>query len=86
MHAPNHPQQPPTRKRRRRRSLLLSFLGFGIQPPTASWGNMLSGALDNITRAPWLIVAPGIFIWFTVLCIFLLADGLRDALDPRLKE
>ncbi len=64
----------------------LSFLGFGIQPPTASWGNMLSGALDNITRAPWLIVAPGIFIWFTVLCIFLLADGLRDALDPRLKE
>jgi peptide/nickel transport system permease protein len=64
----------------------LSFLGLGIQPPTASWGNMLSGALDNITRAPWLIVAPGLFITFTVLCIFLLADGLRDALDPRLKE
>ncbi len=64
----------------------LSFLGFGIQPPTPSWGNMLSGALDNITRAPWLIVAPGIFIWFTVLCIFLMADGLRDAFDPRLKE
>ena len=64
----------------------LSFLGFGIQPPTASWGNMLSGALENITRAPWLIVAPGIFIWFTVLCIFLLADGLRDAFDPRLTE
>ena len=64
----------------------LSFLGFGIQPPTASWGNMLSGALDNITRAPWLIVAPGVFIWITVLCIFLLADGLRDALDPRLTE
>ncbi len=64
----------------------LSFLGLGIQPPTASWGNMLSGALDNITRAPWLIVAPGLFITFTVLCIFLLADGLRDALDPRLNE
>lgn len=64
----------------------LSFLGFGIQPPTPSWGNMLSGALDNITRAPWLIVAPGIFIWFTVLCIFLMADGLRDAFDPRLRE
>ncbi len=64
----------------------LSFLGFGIQPPTPSWGNMLSGALDNVTRAPWLIVAPGMFIWFTVLCIFLIADGLRDAFDPRLKE
>lgn len=64
----------------------LSFLGLGIQPPTASWGNMLSGALDNITRAPWLIVAPGILITLTVLCIFLLADGLRDALDPRLNE
>ncbi len=64
----------------------LSFLGLGIQPPTASWGNMLSGALDNITRAPWLIVAPGLFITVTVLCIFLLADGLRDAMDPRLME
>jgi len=64
----------------------LSFLGLGIQPPTASWGTMLSGALDNITRAPWLIVAPGLFITVTVLCIFLLADGVRDAMDPRLME
>ncbi len=64
----------------------LSFLGLGVQPPTASWGNMLSGALDNITRAPWLVVAPGLFIFFTVLCIFLFADGLRDAMDPRLQE
>ncbi len=64
----------------------LSFLGLGVQPPTASWGNMLSGALDNITRAPWLVIAPGLFIFFTVLCIFLFADGLRDALDPRLEE
>lgn len=64
----------------------LSFLGLGVQPPTASWGNMLSGALDNITRAPWLIIAPGLFIFSTVLCVFLLADGLRDALDPRLKD
>ncbi len=64
----------------------LSFLGLGVQPPTASWGNMLSGALDNITRAPWLVVAPGLFIFFTVLCIFLVADGLRDAMDPRLQE
>jgi peptide/nickel transport system permease protein len=64
----------------------LSFLGLGVQPPTASWGNMLSGALDNITRAPWLVVAPGLFIFSTVLCIFLVADGLRDAMDPRLQE
>ncbi len=64
----------------------LSFLGLGVQPPTASWGNMLSGALDNISRAPWLVVAPGLFIFFTVLCIFLFADGLRDAMDPRLQE
>jgi peptide/nickel transport system permease protein len=47
---------------------------------------MLSGALDEITRAPWLIVAPGLSITLTVLCIFLLADGLRDAFDPRLRE
>lgn len=64
----------------------LSFLGLGVQPPTASWGNMLSGALDNITRSPWLIIAPGFFIFITVLCVFLLADGLRDAMDPRLKD
>ncbi len=64
----------------------LSFLGLGVQPPTASWGNMLSSALDNISRAPWLIVAPGLFIFFTVLCIFLFADGVRDAMDPRLQE
>jgi peptide/nickel transport system permease protein len=64
----------------------LSFLGLGVQPPTASWGNMLSGALNNISRAPWLVVAPGAFIFFTVLCIFLFADGLRDAMDPRLQK
>ncbi len=64
----------------------LSFLGLGVQPPTASWGNMLSGALGNTTRAPWLVLAPGVFIFVTVLCIFLFADGLRDAMDPRLME
>jgi peptide/nickel transport system permease protein len=64
----------------------LSFLGLGVQPPTASWGNMLSGALTNIARAPWLVIAPGLFIFFTTLCIYLFADGLRDAMDPRLKE
>jgi peptide/nickel transport system permease protein len=63
----------------------LSYLGLGVQPPTASWGNMLQNSLDYITRAPWLVVAPGIMIFLTVLAIFLLADGLRDAFDPRMK-
>ena len=62
----------------------LSFLGFGVQPPTPSWGNMLSGALIHINDAPWLTVIPGFFIMVTVLCIFLFSDGLRDALDPQI--
>jgi ABC-type dipeptide/oligopeptide/nickel transport system permease subunit len=64
----------------------LSYLGLGVRPPTASWGNMLNNSLDNISRAPWLVIGPGFMIFFTVLCIFLIADGLRDALDPRLKN
>ena len=62
----------------------ISFLGFGIQPPTPSWGNMLSNALEYVRRAWWLVAAPGAAISFTVLCVLLLTDGLRDALDPRL--
>ncbi len=61
----------------------LSYLGFGIQAPQASWGNMLSGSMDFFHRAPWLVYPPGIMIFLTVLCVVLLADGLRDALDPR---
>lgn len=64
----------------------LSYLGLGVQPPTPSWGNMLSSALENITRAPWLVVTPGLFITVTVLCIFLIADGLRDAFDPQMTD
>ncbi|MBI5653357.1 MAG: ABC transporter permease [Chloroflexi bacterium] len=64
----------------------LSFLGLGIQAPTASWGNMLNGSLENFENAPWLVFLPGFFITITVLCIFLITDGLRDAFDPRLKE
>jgi peptide/nickel transport system permease protein len=60
----------------------LSFLGFGIQPPTPSWGNMLSGAQSQIFTAPWLIYFPGLFILITVLAVNFLGDGLRDALDP----
>ena len=64
----------------------VSFLGFGIQPPTPSWGNMLGNSLEYVRKAWWLVLAPGLAISFTVLCVFLLADGLRDALDPRLRR
>ncbi len=63
----------------------LSFLGFGIQPPTASWGNMLTKATQFTTHGPWLIYPPGVLIFITVLCLYLIGDGLRDALDPRLR-
>lgn len=61
----------------------LSFLGFGVQVPLSSWGNMLSGSQDMFRRAPWLVYPPGAMIFITVLCVILLADGLRDAFDPR---
>jgi peptide/nickel transport system permease protein len=63
----------------------LSFLGFGIQPPTASWGNMLANAESNMSIAPWVAIFPGLCILVTVLSINYLGDGLRDALDPRAK-
>ena len=63
----------------------LSFLGIGIQPPTPSWGNMLQNAQDFIWTTPWLAIWPGAMIFLTVLCFNFLGDGLRDALDPRLK-
>lgn len=61
----------------------ISFLGLGVQPPTATWGNMLTGARENIDKAPWLWMIPGLFIVLTVLSINFVGDGLRDALDPR---
>ena len=63
----------------------LSFLGLGIQPPTPSWGNMLSRAQEYLLKASWLAIFPGLFIFLTVLSFNFLGDGLRDALDPRLK-
>ncbi len=63
----------------------LSFLGLGVQPPTPSWGIMLAEGRNLITTSPWICVFPGLAILFTVLGFNLLGDGLRDALDPRLK-
>jgi peptide/nickel transport system permease protein len=64
----------------------LSFLGLGISPPTPSWGNMLTNASQDLSRGPWLVYAPGAAIFVTVLCLYLVGDGLRDALDPRLNR
>ena len=62
----------------------LSFLGLGIAPPTASWGNMLTNAVGTLGRAPWLVWGPGVAIFATVLALYLLGDAVRDAIDPRL--
>ncbi len=64
----------------------LSFLGMGVQPPAASWGNMLSEARSFLFTAPWLMLYPGMAILTTVLGFVLLGDGLRDALDVKMKE
>ena len=63
----------------------LSFLGLGVQPPTPSWGNMISDGRDAIITAWWISTFPGLAIVFTVIAFNLLGDGLRDALDPRLR-
>jgi peptide/nickel transport system permease protein len=63
----------------------LSFLGAGVQPPTASWGTLIADGQDLIVTRPWLSLAPGIMIVLTVLSLNVFGDGLRDALDPRAK-
>lgn len=60
----------------------LSFLGFGIQPPTPSWGNLLSDAQDNFLHSPWLAIFPGVMIFLTIISVNYIGDGLRDAFDP----
>jgi dipeptide transport system permease protein len=64
----------------------LGFLGLGAQPPTPEWGTMLAGALQYYQRAWWVLTFPGLSILVTVLAFNLLGDGLRDALDPKLKR
>jgi peptide/nickel transport system permease protein len=64
----------------------LSFLGLGAQPPEPSWGNMLSESRTLLELAPWLAIFPGLAIMFAVLGFNLLGDGLRDVLDPRMKQ
>ena len=64
----------------------LGFLGMGAQPPTPEWGTMLAEAREFILRAPWVVTFPGLAILITVLAINLMGDGLRDALDPKLKR
>lgn len=64
----------------------LSFLGLGVQAPTPEWGALLSGGRTFIRKAPWLCIFPGLCILIFVLALNLLGDGLRDALDPKLKK
>ncbi|MBM3508282.1 MAG: ABC transporter permease [Alphaproteobacteria bacterium] len=63
----------------------ISYLGYGVQPPLASWGNMLTNAQGYFNTVPWLAVLPGVAITATVMGFNFLGDGLRDALDPRLR-
>lgn len=64
----------------------LSFIGLGVQPPTPEWGAMLAAARQFIRQAPHLVIFPGVAIAITVLALNLMGDGLRDALDPKLKN
>lgn len=64
----------------------LSFLGLGVQPPDATWGNMLSKSREFITIAPHLMILPGSLITIVVLCLYIIGDGLRDAFDPTAQD
>ncbi|MCG8563871.1 MAG: ABC transporter permease subunit, partial [Desulfobacterales bacterium] len=64
----------------------LGFLGMGAQPPTPEWGAMLANSLQFVQRAWWVVTFPGLAILFTVLAFNLAGDGLRDALDPKMKR
>jgi len=63
----------------------LSFLGLGVPPPTATWGSIVNDGREYLRGAPWITFFPGVLIVFAVLSFNLLGDGLRDALDPKLR-
>jgi peptide/nickel transport system permease protein len=65
---------------------VLSYFGFGIKPPGASWGNLVSTGQGLVDVDPKLVFIPGLLIFFTVLSLNLVGDGLRDALDPYMTE
>ncbi len=65
---------------------MLSFIGLGVQPPTPEWGSMIAGGRSLIRSCPWMVTFPGIFIMLAVLSLNMFGDGLRDALDPKLKK
>jgi peptide/nickel transport system permease protein len=67
-------------------SSMLSFIGLGVQPPTPEWGSMIAGGRSLIRSCPWMVIFPGIFIMLAVLSLNMFGDGLRDALDPKLKK
>jgi len=64
----------------------LSFLGLGAPPPYPTWGAILNGGRSFLRNAPWISTFPGVFIFLTVLAFNFVGDGLRDALDPKLKK
>ncbi len=64
----------------------LSYIGLGVQPPTPEWGAMLSSARGFLREYPYMLIFPGLFIAISVLCLNMFGDGLRDALDPKLKD
>ena len=64
----------------------LSYIGLGVQPPTPEWGAMLAGARGFLRDYPYMLIFPGLFIAISVLCLNMFGDGLRDALDPKVKD
>ena len=64
----------------------LSFLGLGVQVPRASWGSLIQVGTDNMDRFPWLVIPPLVALSVTLIGFTLLGDGLRDALDPKLRK
>lgn len=64
----------------------LSFLGVGVKPPTPTWGNMLTNAQNYFTKGGYLVIWPGLLITTTVLCLYVIGDGVRDAFDPKMRR